>query len=358
MYKKFYNLIPKKKSIADDSIYLLSDSEIKYIKNKEYFAVFLSAAIGAIMVLALYLPQYYWPALFPENIFIIPFFNENFSFSVIGFVYGMLLVFIEIVLLTFLNIYCAHEIAYATGFINSDNKNQADKKNILLKIANEKKDKEIITLGIDPYSGLNKKTVILFNLFFTLKVTLSNMFFKLLVQRVLGRYALRQVMDMAGIPVFAFWNAWGTQKVLRQARVIIMGQNYLNHFNADLHNFRKLSTNEKTTLYDTLQFIAESKRDYHQNHFHLSKLIIEHFQIETQKKHSLQKKYFLNLKNSDEDFKALNEKIILLGFVLDGELSSREKKRFNVLKKENITNKTIPQLKLLLTNFLNGKGLN
>jgi hypothetical protein len=163
---------------------------------------------------------------------------------------------------------------------------------------------------------------------------------------------------MVGIPVFAFWNAWGTQKVLRQARVIIMGQNYLNHFNTDLHNFRKLTNNEKTTLYDTLQFIAESKRDYHQNHFQLSKLIIEHFQIETQKKHSLQEKYFLNLKNSDEDFKVLNEKIILLGFVLDGELSVREKKRFNVLKKENITNKTIPQLKLLLTNFLNGKGLN
>lgn len=103
-----------------------------------------------------------------------------------------------------------------------------------------------------------------------------------------------------------------------------MGQNYLNHFNTDLHNFRKLTTNEKAILYDTLQFIAESKRDYHQNHFHLSKLIIEHFQIETQK-NTAYKKIFLNLKNSDEDFKALNEKIILLGFVLDGELSSREK---------------------------------
>lgn len=80
--------------------------------------------------------------------------------------------------------------------------------------------------------------------------------------------------------------------------------------------------------------------------------------MKLKKKHSLQEKFFLNLKNSDEDFKALNEKIILLGFVLDGELSNREKKRFNILKKENITNKTIPQLKLLLTNFLNGKGLN
>lgn len=87
----------------------------------------------------------------------------------------------------------------------------------------------------------------------------------------------------------------GVPKVLRQARVIIMGQNYLNHFNTDLHNFRKLTTNEKAILYDTLQFIAESKRDYHQNHFHLSKLIIEHFQIETQKNIAY-KKIFLNLK--------------------------------------------------------------
>jgi hypothetical protein len=356
IYENIYNLIPCKNISTDDSIYLLNDAEIKNIKRKEIIAIFLSSLIGVLMVLILYLPQYFWPFLFPDNNFILPFFKKPFTFSVIGFIYGMVLVFAEIILLSILNIYCAHEIAFATGFINSDNKNELDKKNIVLTIASEKINKDIIKLGIDPYAGLNKKTIILFNLFFTLKAALSSMVLKLVVQRVLGRYALRKVIDMLGIPVFAFWNAWGTRKVLRQTRVIIMGQNYLIHFKVELNKFRELTEIEKSIVYDTLQFISESKRDYHQNHFMLSKLIIEHFQIKIEKTHNMNGKYFLNINDSAEDFKLLNEKIILLGFVLDGEISVREKKRLKLLIDAKVTNKSMQDVLLLRHVFLNGKG--
>ncbi len=357
MYKWFYNKIPFKASIADDSIYLLTENEIRYIKRRENTTIFLAALIGALMVLILYIPQYLWPSLFPVNIFHLPYLSEPVEFSVIAFLYGMLLVYAEIVLLTFLNIYCAHEIAVATGFITQQTKYSAERKDLLLSIGQEKKTKDIINLGIDPYSGLKKSTVFFMNLFFTLKATLSNLVFKILIQRVMGRYAIREVMDMIGIPIFAFWNAWGTRKVLREARIVIMGQNYLEYFKTELQQFRSVSLKEKKLIYDTLQYVAVSKRDYHKNHYHLTKLILEHFEIELEKNHIVSADYYQSLNDCVKDYKDLTEKILLIGFVLDGSLSVREKARLKTLNKNKVITKTVAEVELLADNFVYGKGI-
>jgi len=357
MYKWFYNNIPVKKSVADESIHLLSDKEIKYIKKKENFTVFLAALIGAIMVLALYLPQYWFPSLFPLINIKLPFIEDPVELSIVAILYGFVLVFAEIILLTFLNIYCAHEIAYATGFINSETKHTEEKIQLIMSVGQQKKSKEIKNLGINPHHGLPNRTIILMNLFFTLQATLSNIFFKILVQRMLGRYALREVMDMLGIPIFAFWNALGTHKVLKEARVVIMGKNYLDRYKNELLDFRNLTEAEKEILYDTLQFIAVSKRDFHTNHYLLSKNIIERFNITIETEHSLPENYYEKLSNTETDFKKLNEQLLLLGFVLDGSLSRREIRRLKKLNDHQIVNRSAPEVKIILRNFFYGKGL-
>jgi hypothetical protein len=357
MYQWFYKQISVKKTVSDDSVYLLTDAEIRYIKKRENTTVFLAALIGAVMVLVLYLPQYWWPGMFPVNQFELPLFDMPVAFSIVAFLYGMVLVFLEIVLLTFLNIYCTHEIAFAIGFINEQTKHAAEKKTLLLSIGQEKKTKDIITLGIDPYYGLKKSSVFAMNLFFTLKATLSNLIMKLVIQRVLGRYAVREVMDMLGIPIFAFWNAWGTRKVLREARIIIMGQNYLDFFRTELQSHRPLADHEKKLMYDTLQYISMSKRDYHRNHYQLAKMVLEHFGIGIVKRHVVSEDFYEQLKRSDEDFKRLNEKILLLGFMLDGSLSVREKIRIRKLNKISVIAKTPEEVEVLLDNFIYGKGL-
>jgi hypothetical protein len=357
MYQWFYKQISVKKAVSDDSIYLLTDAEIAYIKKRENITVFLAALIGAVMVLVLYLPQYFWPSLFPVNTFKLPFIDTSIEFSVVAFLYGMVLVFLEIVLLTFLNIYCTHEIAFAIGFINEQTKHAAEKKSLLLSIGQEKKTKEIMTLGIDPYYGLRKSSVFAMNLFFTLKATLSNLVMKILIQRVLGRYAVREVMDMLGIPIFAFWNAWGTRKVLREARIIIMGQNYLDFFRTELQTHRPLTETEKKGMYDTLQYIAMSKRDYHRNHYQLAKMIMEQFGIGIVKRHVVSDDFYEQLQAGSDDFKRLNEKILLLGFMLDGSLSVREKIRIRKLNKIGVITKTPEEVEVLLDNFIYGKGL-
>jgi hypothetical protein len=165
------------------------------------------------------------------------------------------------------------------------------------------------------------------------------------------------VLDLLGIPVFAFWNAMGTAKVLKESRIIIMGVNYLKHFEIELFKFRVLSEVEKSILYDSLQYIAISKRDYHQNHYVLSKIIIDNFSIATESLHLISKDYEINLKSCENDFKKLNEKILILGLVLDGNVSYREKNRIKRLNASGVLALKFAEIKKIANDFTYGKGI-
>jgi hypothetical protein len=357
MYSIFYKLLPIKKSIADGDIHLLNDLEIKSIKKTEKVAILYSAIIGGIMVVALYAPQYKYVSFFSAREFIVPLLDYKINISFTSFIYGYLLVFVEVVFLTMLNIYCAHEIALSTGFIDVRNKSSKEKKQFLLNISHQKKNKEIHKLGIDPYLGLGKSAVFFLNLLFSLKATLSNYFVRNIFQRLLGRYAFRMVLDLLGIPVFAFWNAMGTAKVLKESRIVFMGVNYLQQFEIELSKFRALSELEKSILYDSLQYISICKRDYHQNHYVLSKIIIDNFSITTESVHLISKDYEINLKSCENDFKKLNEKILILGIVLDGVVSYRERNRIKRLNTSGVLTLRFSEIKEIANGFVYGKGI-
>jgi hypothetical protein len=165
------------------------------------------------------------------------------------------------------------------------------------------------------------------------------------------------VIDLLGIPVFAFWNAMATAKVLKESRIIFMGVNYLQHFQIEISKFRALSELEKSILYDSLQYISISKRDYHQNHYALSKIIIDNFSIATESIHLISKDYEINLKSCESDFKKLNEKILILGIVLDGNVSYREKNRIKRLNTSGVLTLEFKKIKEIANGFVYGKGI-
>jgi hypothetical protein len=136
-----------------------------------------------------------------------------------------------------------------------------------------------------------------------------------------------------------------------------MGMNYIESLEKELKNFRELFAQEKVLIYDTLQYIAVSKRDYHRNHFILSQMILNNFKIDIEKEHPISVDYFLLLESSNEDFKKLNEKLIILGLALDGNISRRERKRIIKLNKLNVLSKKPEEMKLITKSFVYGKGL-
>ena len=205
--------------------------------------------------------------------------------------------------------------------------------------------------------GVNRKALIAWNLLFILKATLTNFLFKFFIQRVLGRYAIRAVQDFAGIPIFAFWNAYGTRTILREARVIIMGQNLIEVLINRIKIAGGIAEEKKSLISDTMQYIAISKRDFHQNHFLLTRNLFELFGIEERKGHWEEKHYLEKLAAADPIIRNQCLFIILLGDILDGKISSRERFKLKQLRDLGLLDYNAQEMKQFTKDFLEGRGI-
>jgi hypothetical protein len=103
--------------------------------------------------------------------------------------------------------------------------------------------------------------------------------------------------------------------------------------------------------------VAVSKRDYHQNHYVLAKILIDRFGIPVEKEHPISPSYAEDVLGTDTTFRVFNERIIILGFILDGDISSRERKRFNQLKTAGLIRAGKEELVSIKDSFVYGKGI-
>jgi hypothetical protein len=356
LFNLFYENLKTVGGEADHFLHTVSEAERKEIIKTERFAVWISAIIGAVMVLLYAIPVNYVP-LFEYSISLkLPETTSNIEIQIIALLYGFLLVILEVMLLTLLDIYNTHKIAAAVGFINNDNKNDREIKEYIINFGSQKSIKEIHELGLNPFWGINKIYYIILNTFYKLKATFSNYLIRIFVSKLAGRYATRMVLDLAGIPVFAFWNAWSTKKIIKEARIHLIGLAYINILTAEIKNFRKLNEKEKVLVYDLLQFIVVSKRDYHLNHYKLSEQIIHIFEISIEKTHKISDSFFNEYKLADEKLKKIITKILILGFLLDGNISNRELNRLSELRKKELVTIENDEIKNYLRQFNYGEG--
>jgi hypothetical protein len=165
------------------------------------------------------------------------------------------------------------------------------------------------------------------------------------------------ILDLAGAPVFAFWNAWATRSIIKQTRIMLVGRAYIEVLQQKIKSFRQLTNPEKELMYDLLQYIVISKRDYHRNHYLLSEMVINEMNIQKEKVHHISNDFLLNYKKAENDLKDLLDKILVLGFMLDGSLSYREKNRLNKIRNENVIMITPNEIKGHLKDFLYGREL-
>ncbi|MGE0132292.1 MAG: hypothetical protein AB7U82_29775 [Blastocatellales bacterium] len=354
LFNRFYQKLPVPDTGADEYLHLLNDKEIHHISRSLRLTMLVAALLSVLGFLTYYLPVYRFPHLFPSVSVTVPFLGSVIRLPWAELIWCMSLTSIELYLLTLLNIFGAHEIAVATGFVTGATKSEMATP--LLQISLEKKGAEVRQYGIDPFQGLNKPLLFLFNLVLRLKGWFANQVVRFLARLLLGRYAVRALLDFAGMPIYMAINAYSVYAVMREARVIIMGQTVISLLIRRLPQ-RTLVAAEKELLYDTLQYIAVSKRDFHQNHYLLTKALLEFFQIPSKKYHQLPNDYPEKLEQASEAIAALCQLIILLGFILDGHISWRESLRLQKLNQLDILKENHTDLRRYARDFLNGAGV-
>ena len=295
--------------------------------------------------------------LFPIRKLALPFLNEPIEVEYEFYAYSLVLVILEIWYLTYVNIKAVAKIAQACGFPENDDHNYENNVSALISVGLERKQKNLQSIGINPYEGLSSWKLLLYQLFVRLKAALTNYVIKLLLRRILGRYAIRALVDFVGIPVYAFWNAYASSVVMKEALVRVMAPPLIKKFADQLYKDHQDNVEFKNLIYDSLQSVSISKRSYHYNHFLLSITLLNKFNVPVVESPSFQDDLDVFLKLVDEDTKLAYSKVVLFGIMIDGKLSQREIMTLKRLRAEGIMPYDTSDIKRWTKDYFHGRGL-
>ena len=353
-YRWFFISLPVKRIKADGALQLLNEEESAYLRTVRGRSVWLGILTALLCNGVLFFPFHVFPHLFPVVLVSLPFFKEAIPVPLGEIVWMIPIIFLEILLLTLINIATVHEVAVATGYIND--KNEVERTNDVLRIALATPAKELEKLGINPYQGVNRFGLLAFNAILLFKGAVMAQLVRQILIRILGGYAIREILDYSGVPIYATIDALGCRKIAYEAQVIIMGEAIIEQLRRRLPD-RKLKPDEARLLYDTLQFIAINKRDYHRNHYSLSRMVLNHFGIPPEPEHPLPDDYHTRLDDAPAQIGDLCALITVLGFVLDGKLSYQERRRIASLNADGVLREEFDEVRHYVKEFIDGKGV-
>lgn len=353
LFRRFFDRLPVRTTIGDGHLHLLSEAELAAVQRTHRVAVTFAAALSVVGFLSYFLPVYAAPELFPSATITIR--GAEVAIPWAETLWGLVLMVIEIYALVLLNLWGVHDIAAGTGLLGPHNK--ADVAPTLLDIGLENKHRGLLRYGIDPYLGVSPWLLFLVNLLLRLKGFLGSKVLRYAVQRLLGRLAVREVLDFVGMPIYMAINAWSTHSVLHEAKVIIMGQKLIEQLCVRLPVDLAPGTDDRALLFDTFRFIAVSKRDFHPNHFALTKALVERYGIAAGASDAPLDDYLVRLAAAPERLRRAAVLLIVIGFILDGQVSWRERRRIRELAGRGVFAFTTREVGALCRDFVRGAGV-
>ena len=346
-------------ALADDySLHILNDSEISNLKEIRRNTYLKAGIAGALGIILLYLPYHlFGESLFPKRMFELPWINEPVELELEFLIFSLVMVFIEIWYLTYVNINAVAAIAKTCGFPRETDVDAEGNIQTLVNVSIEKKQKELKSLGINPYEGLSSTGVFAFQIIIKLKAAISSFIWKILVTKLLGRYAFRMLIDVLGAPLYACWNIWASKKVMNEARVRVMAPSLIKQYTAIL--FEEFGGNQEfmKVLYNTLHSISTSKRSFHYNHFLLASSLLTRFDIELNDRMEVNSDFLKKIDELSIEVQVAVSKLVLFGIMIDGNLTFMEKRSVRILQKEGVIPYSMNQISGWSRNYFDGKGM-
>jgi len=353
-----YSKLTKGKSENEsERHHILTEAEQERLKRIKLFTFLKAGSTGALAIIILYVPYYIWPEWFPDTQIWVPLMDTYYAVPIVFLLYSLVLVIIEIALLTLYNISAIKDISNACNYPNPKDKHYEADVNALIAVGLERKQKGQSALGINPFEGLSKFQVLTYTALNLMKAALSNFLFKLIIRRLLGRYALRIFVDLAGVPVYAFWNSWAANRVMNEARVRVMAAPVTKDLATEIFESQKNNQEFHDELYYILDYVAIVKRTFHYNHYLLSISMLEKFSIPIDPEHTYDPEFINRIKNGSKLTQEGFSKLLLFGMLIDGKLSKKEEFLIFKMHKQGYFSYDRDQAKIWTKDYFLGRGI-
>lgn len=336
-----------------DEPYVLNAMESRVIRRTKTLTLFVAAVLGTVGVLLLYFPQYFWPNLFQNTT--IPFLGGSYEIPLVTLLYSLLLVYIEVNLLMALNLFGVRTIMQVCQFPRDHDAQYEHHLRSLADAAIKKTNNSFLRFGIDPYLNLPRWGLTIFFMLNMARAALSNLVLKLAIRPLLGRYALRQVTDMAGAPVYAVWNAYASWQVLREAQVRVMAPLTIREFVNELYDECGTDDEFRHLILEALQYVAILRRQYNYAHFLLTEALVGRFNLDLNA--TLTGHFVEQVVHAPLNVRRSLERLIVFGVLVDGRLSWIEKQRLRQLRHRGFLTYSTQEIRRIGEEYNQGKGL-
>ena len=220
-----------------------------------------------------------------------------------------------------------HELSHSAGvvIIKDDDDEERTVAGALARAALEVPNPRHPFIGVDPRRETSNWVLLVGALVYRAKVSVTNFVAKALFRRLLSRAVLRAWAPLVAIPVSAIWDALITLKVLREARIRVMGPSAA----ADLMERilgGELSDNAKEAAFRAVASSIVRTRDLHPNLCSLLESVTEQIGGAPDIEDSDRSERFLRMLpdlNVDDQNTALA--VLSVAAVIDGRIGRRER---------------------------------
>lgn len=334
-------------------------TELKKIRRSYAISLIFSGLIGAVFVILFYLPIHYFQDFFHQHVIEISLWDFSFDLYWLKELDNILLTISEIVLLGILNVHMINKLAGYLDFPPNGSAQFDLHRSNIIRISLDKKQKGEKDLGLNPFAGMSKMRLFIFLLIVKIKATLSNFLIKFLLQRFASRYLLKIFIDLAGTPVYAFWNAYATSFLFKKAKYYIFSVEITEAITRKIQESSDQKELLRKSLDGLLAYVVALKRDFSEINYFFSSQLIDAAEMEF----TNEEKKLLDLNTIQKELKHSETETLMLvfvtGLILDGSISRREKKHIKRLISDyRFESKIILNINNYLKEYKQGNGVN
>jgi len=346
----YLDLLPIPRVETDSDLGRLSPAEKAFLRAVSRRTAIAAFIISVVCTAGLFVPAYM--GVYP--MMRVALFGGSFTceWAFWGAMFVWLL--IEIILLILLNLLSVHQVAAGTGFLTVENKQEIQPQVVRIALATPARD--LARFGLDPYQDANPIGLFIYNVLQMTKGFLAHQLTKLVLIGIGGRAALRSILDFSGVPIYGAINAFAANHILSEAEIIIMGRKSIEQLGSRLPRFPPDSVFQDS-VYDALQFVAMSKRDFHPNHAALADTVLAHYLIKPRDSHRFSLESVRRFRSLPTQQRRVVSLVLVAGLVLDGRITRREKKRLEHLGSAALIGASIRQISQWAASFRNGEGV-
>ena len=335
-----------------DEPYVLNEVETYVIHKIKWQTLGMAGLFGLLGVLLLYLPQYAWPSFFKGTT--LSLFNYELEAPLITVLYGILLVYLEVYALLYINLRAVRYIMAVCQFPRHHDAQYERHLQALTNAAQKKENESMLRYSVDPYLGLPRWGLTFYFVVNRVKAVLSTMLLKFLVKRLFSRFVMRQVTDLISMPVYACWNIWASHRVIHEAKIRVMAPLTIREFVENLHDEWKHNDEFRRLIPEALHYVAILNRQYNYAHLLLTESLMNRFGIQAAKPTG---DFLTLLEKTSPELRRPLERLVVFGVLIDGDLSWLEKQRLRKLKTHGWLTYSIADIEAIGAEYYKGRGL-